>query len=102
MFKILHGKQSEAILHWKACDIVDVGFSYVLEAFRSLEAISGLCLEGLRVTWDHLGAILGHLEVIFEAILHGKACKPVDVDFTLALQAFCLPWRPYRGYVWRA
>ena len=31
-----------------------------------LEAMSGLCLEGLRVTWDHLGPILGHPEAILE------------------------------------
>ena len=34
--------------------------------FCSLEAISGLCLEGLRATWNHLGPILGHPEAILE------------------------------------
>ena len=34
--------------------------------FSGLEAISGLYLEGLRVTWGHLGPILGHPEAILE------------------------------------
>ena len=42
------------ILHW----------FYML--FCGLEAISGLCWDGLRVTWDHLGPILGHPEAILE------------------------------------
>ena len=55
----------EAMLHRKACELGDVDFTFVLRFFNGLEAISGLWLEGLRVTWDHLGPILGHLEAIF-------------------------------------
>ena len=53
--------------------------------FCRLEAISGLCWEGPRVTRDHLGLILGHPVAIFEAMLHRKACELGNVDFTLVL-----------------
>ena len=49
-----HVKLIILILHW----------CYMF--FCGLEAISGLCWEGSRVTWDHLGLILGHLEAILE------------------------------------
>ena len=53
------------MLHRKACELENVDVALVL-FFNGLEAISGLCLEGLRVTWDHLGPILGHPEAILE------------------------------------
>ena len=43
------------------------------------------------MTCDHLGLILGHLEAIFEAILHRKACELVDVEITLVLLALLWP-----------
>ena len=62
------------ILHW----------FYIL--FCGLEAISGPCWGGgSRVTWDHLGLILGHPVAIFEAMLHRKACELENVDFILVL-----------------
>ena len=51
--------------------------------FYGLEAISGLCLEGSRVTWHHLGPILGHPVAILEVILHRKACELENVDLHL-------------------
>ena len=44
------------ILHW------------FCKLFCGLEPMSGLGLEGLRVTWDHLGPILGHLETMLELL----------------------------------
>ena len=86
----------------KVCELVDVDFALVSKLFCCLEAISGLCSEGLRMTWGHLGQILEHLEAISEAILRRKACELVDVDFTLVFKAFVKAWRQFRGYVWRA
>ena len=40
---------------------------------------------GSRVTWDHLGLILGHPVAIFEVMLHRKACELGNVNFTLVL-----------------
>ena len=48
------------ILHW------------FYRLFCGLEAILGPCWGGSRMTWDHLGLILGHPVAIFEAMLHGK------------------------------
>ena len=56
-----------------------------------MEAISGLCWEGSRLTWDHLGLILGHPVAIFEAMLHRKACELENVEFTQVLYAFQRP-----------
>ena len=69
------------------------------ELFCGLEAISGQCWGGSRVTWDHLGLILGHPVAIFEAMLHRKACELENVDFTLVLYAFLVAWKLSRGYV---
>ena len=73
-----------------------------LMLFYGLEAISGPCWGGSRVTCDHLGLILGHPVAIFEVMLHRKACELGNVDFTLVLYAFSMASRLSRGYVWRA
>ena len=67
--------------------------------FCGLEAISGPCWGGSRVTWDHLGLILGHPVAIFEVMLQRKACELENVDFIHVLYAFFKAWKLSRGYV---
>ena len=57
----------------------------VLYAFLLPGSYLGAMLGGSRVTWDHLGLILGHPVAIFEVMLHRKACELENVDFTMVL-----------------
>ena len=69
----------------KRVDLIVLILHWFYKLFCGLEAISERCWGGSRVTWDHLGLILGHPVVIFEAMLHRKACELGNIDFTLVL-----------------
>ena len=72
----------------KRVDLIMLILHLFYMLFCGLDAILGLCWDGSRVTWGHLGLILGHPVVIFEVMLHRKACELENVDFTLVLYAF--------------
>ena len=52
----------------KRVDLIMLILHWFYMLFCGLDA----CWEGSRVTWDHLGLILGHPVAIFEAMLIGK------------------------------